>query len=105
MLCDATKTSLCLFQVTETEVQTFKSVLESEVGSLYMFKANMLDLRQIRAPAFTCKSNGQIRIERPDKVKTVLSYLTEICQGSMRTPYPKLSTEEDFVIAESASNY
>ena len=83
------------------EVKTFKSVLEAEVSSLYMFKADMLDLRQIRAPAFTCKSSGEIRVERPDKVKTVLSFLTEVCQGSMRTPYPKLSTEEDFVIGES----
>ena len=69
---------------------------------------NGCDLVHIQAPAFSCKAAlsssgaGQIRMERADKVKTVLCYLTELCQGSVRNPYPKMSTEDDFVIGEAS---
>jgi len=89
-------------QLTETEVDSYKAVLEKEISSNLKVNLAKYELRQIRAPAFVCKATGLLRIERPDKVKTVLSYLSELCQGSMRTPYPKLSKEEDSLIGESS---
>ena len=57
-----------LFQVTETEVECYKSVLETEIGSSLKVNLSKFELRQIHAPAFVCKASGLLRIERPDKV-------------------------------------
>jgi len=100
--------------VTDAEVDSFNSILEHEIGCSLKFSlsgngsGNGCDLVHIQAPAFSCKAAlsssgaGQIRMERADKVKTVLCYLTELCQGSVRNPYPKMSTEDDFVIGEAS---
>ena len=91
----------------------FKSILEHEIGYSLKFSlsgnesGSRCDLVHIQAPAFSCKAAlsssgaGQIRMERVDKVKTVFSYLTELCKGAVRNPYPKMSSEDNFVIGEA----
>jgi len=78
-------------EFTETEMETFHSMLRNHVRTNFGVNTDKLELIQISLPFFKAHHTGRVRIENADHVKVVLRYLTELCQGDMLQADPTLA--------------
>jgi len=78
-------------EFTETEMETFHTMLRSHIRTNFGVNTEKLELIQISLPFFKAHKSGKVKIENGDHVKVVLRYLTELCQGNMLQADPTLS--------------
>lgn len=78
-------------EFTETEMETFHSMLRNHIKTNFGVNTDKLELIQISLPFFRAHQSGKVRIENADHVKVVLRYLTELCQGDMLQADPTLA--------------
>jgi len=78
-------------EFTETEMETFHTMLRSHIRTNFGVNTEQLELTQISLPFFKAHKSGKVKIENGDHVKVVLRYLTELCQGNMLQADPTLS--------------
>ena len=65
------------------------TVVKEETG-LDLEKSELI---QISLPFLKAERSGRVMIERPDQVKMVLRYLTELCQGDIQHVDPNLAAQ------------
>eukprot|EP00092_Neocalanus_flemingeri_P040701 GFUD01044313.1.p1 GENE.GFUD01044313.1~~GFUD01044313.1.p1 ORF type:complete len:469 (+),score=164.13 GFUD01044313.1:61-1467(+) len=76
---------------TETEMETFHSLLRNHIKTNFGINTEKLELIQISLPFFKAHQSGKVRIENAGHVKVVLRYLTDLCQGDMLQADPTLA--------------
>ena len=85
-------------EISEEDVEDFHALLNEQFKQSFKVHMDRMLLIGIKTSSFRVKKSGVFGIESEDLVKTVLSYFTEICQGSIRNVFPEMAAEEDKVI-------
>lgn len=81
--------------ITEHDIQTFNQFITDLIRNTYGVLTEFCHIKQLTLPLISVKDSGKFKINRSDRVKAVLSFLTEICESGMTdTPYPSLSKDE-----------
>eukprot|EP00092_Neocalanus_flemingeri_P040703 GFUD01044315.1.p1 GENE.GFUD01044315.1~~GFUD01044315.1.p1 ORF type:complete len:482 (+),score=159.93 GFUD01044315.1:42-1448(+) len=78
-------------EFTETEMESFHSLLRNHIKTNFGVNTEKLELIQISLPFFKAHQSGKVRLENAGHVKVVLRYLTELCQGDMMQADPTLA--------------
>lgn len=77
-------------EMSPEDMETFHRALRSHVRKELGINLDVLELANIYLPSLSAARTGHVRMERVDKIKTVLGFLTTLCQNDVVSANPRL---------------